>query len=1209
MSLRDPLVGSVMTPEEYSTQAMDAPLSFGSTFGGAAAEGFLQSPFLGTLIREAQTPELANTVVAGGRGGVQWREDTPDEVTDRGDVLYQTEDDFKASPNYREEIPFEKGMTASRSKALADQLDVSQTRQFFAQKRPVAAFLGGVAGAALDPINYIPVVGEFAQAAAVARVGRIAGTILTGAADAGLNTAIAAVATAHERAKFGDDVSWSAIMTNAAYAAMAGAVIGGVRGTVSKFRGLDAGKLKDKPSSQDNISPDSGLDAGHIRQATRLETAARRTKAAEVMNDALFGMVHDGEVKLGETSKAHIADMERAANPPIVEPAPIQFREIGPDTALTAMGHEVPVRYAVVEANDLVTSQLDAGGVNPQYPAVLQPRNRERVVSQMQIQTIAQNLDPRLLDKGPKASDGAPIIASSGVVESGNGRVLAIRQAYNSIPASAEKYKAHLAAQGYPVEGMKNPVLVRIRDNQMNSGDRQAFTRAANERDTLAMSGTERAMADASAMSDAVLSSYRGGEIDAAGNREFVKNFIRDIVSENDRGSLIGADGAMTQEATRRIEAALLAKAYKDADLVSSLIESTDVNIRSIGGALMDVAPSWGQMRAEVKDGSISPDVDLTSNLLQAAKLVQYARREGKDLALLIGQKDIFSGGSISPRTEAFLRLMFRETDNWKGAVGREKLSKSLQFYVDEARKTSSGVDMLGEKPVTPDQILDRARQLNIKDEAIAAGFNFSSKPENLIGKNFDEFYDGAIKHQATLEKSGQDIASELGLEFVNPGIKAKARAEAKLERKGYTSLAQMTDVVRGGFKVDTAKQADDVAAAISKQYDTIDEGWVRSAAGYVDRKVLVRFSDGTVGEYQIFNREMLARKEGKGHDLYVKWNDAKTGTPEEKALANEMQALYSDALPSDIKALASAGKSGKSRNNSWKRASDLTTAPESSTSAGSAFSQSSPGDLMNQAALGASDSSAGLRSQLINESDINSSPMFDELKFFIENSKPISERAPIPDGPVTISKTNADGVKTLSVGNQVVAHAKVYESSSNVQIGMLVTDNMVQRKGYAKALVNDLIKEFPNKTIDTSLQTDKGRAFFSGAFDETTGTLKPKNELPNTSIIGNRAPDFSGPAKEPPLSGLDVALKKVENNHKPAPSDSVPQAIADAKEEGFNPVTNENDLELDIQAMRNEGLLTPEDEAALAAADETHGAATAWEDVMTVAKSCFIRE
>lgn len=47
--------------------------------------------------------------------------------------------------------------------------------------------------------------------------------------------------------------------------------------------------------------------------------------------------------------------------------------------------------------------------------------------------------------------------------------------------------------------------------------------------------------------------------------------------------------------------------------------------------------------------------------------------------------------------------------------------------------------------------------------------------------------------------------------------------------------------------------------------FDVLDEGWTQSPTGYVDRKVLIRFDGGTIGEVQIWEPQMLAAKSGGG--------------------------------------------------------------------------------------------------------------------------------------------------------------------------------------------------------------------------------------------------------------------------------------------------------------------------------------------------------
>lgn len=380
-----------------------------------------------------------------------------------------------------------------------------------------------------------------------------------------------------------------------------------------------------------------------------------------------------------------------------VAPGAIPYRPIREDTAVTARAREVPVTYAVVEADSLIPSNLPDGRVNPAYPQEMQPRDRSRAASQEQISGIAGNLQPRLLGETPQASSGAPIIAPDGVVESGNGRTIGIQRAYAEDGESASRYRAWLEEQGYPAQGLRNPMLVRVRQGQMTPQERQAFAREANERDTQAMSVSEQAMADARAMSPGTLARYRGGDIDAAANRDFVRDFLREAVGEADRGAMISRDGSMSQDAVRRVQAALLARAYGDAGLIANLMEGTDTSIKAIGGALTDVAAQWAQMRERAASGTIDPSVDQTAELIEAVKLVDRARRDGRRVAEFVGQTDMFSGESISGPARAFLNLFFRNIETYTQPVSRDKLADVLRFYVGEAEKTAPGADLLGQ--------------------------------------------------------------------------------------------------------------------------------------------------------------------------------------------------------------------------------------------------------------------------------------------------------------------------------------------------------------------------------------------------------------------------------------------------------------------------------------------------------------------------------
>ena len=381
------------------------------------------------------------------------------------------------------------------------------------------------------------------------------------------------------------------------------------------------------------------------------------------------------------------------------------------DVAVTPTGREIPVQYRVVDALDLVTSHTQDGTINPAYPAALQPRDRTRGASLAQISDIAAKLDPRLLGKTPKASDGAPIVSPEGIVESGNGRTLAILRAYQQNTDRANAYREFVAGQGFDTTGIAQPILVRVRSGELGAADVEAFTREANQRDTAGFSATEQAVSDAGGLVSSIIDLYRGGDIDSAGNREFVRKFIDKIVPETERANMTTADGSISQDAVRRINAAMMQKAYGNEQLVAKMTEATDNNVKAIGGALQDVSAVWGRMAEAARSGQINPAMDITANLNEAVAMVDRARREGVKVGDLVNQRDIFSGDVVDPITEALLNLMFRNAALTL-PVGRQALAERLTWYVNAAMETGEkGADLLGPRPeVSPREVLDRAK-------------------------------------------------------------------------------------------------------------------------------------------------------------------------------------------------------------------------------------------------------------------------------------------------------------------------------------------------------------------------------------------------------------------------------------------------------------------------------------------------------------------
>ncbi|UYF80108.1 PLxRFG domain-containing protein [Acinetobacter ursingii] len=397
------------------------------------------------------------------------------------------------------------------------------------------------------------------------------------------------------------------------------------------------------------------------------------------------------------------------------------------ETVVTPAGREFEVRHKVVEASDLITSNLDSGAINAEYPQALQPRDRTTLKSVTQVNDIANKLNPKLLGDSASSTNGAPIVSPGNEVESGNGRTLAIRKAYQI--GKADAYKAWLAEQGYDVDNMQQPVLVRERITPMNMAERVAYTTESNERDTLDMSPSEQAMSDAPKVMD-ILHLVQGGSFNNTANRDFVNAFLTGVASKNERGTMLDKDGvSLTQDGYRRIESALLAAAFNDAQIISQVIESKDSDIKAIGNALIEAAPQWAQVRKGVQDGILVEGVNVEANLVEAVHLVRKARQQNLSLSEMLNQDDIFDG-SIDQVTKDFISI-FYSGDKLNKARSSQKVADALKSYAQLAMTAKATPNLFGDAPLSNEQILGQVHEKLRQSEAEKQQDIFTSPQSN----------------------------------------------------------------------------------------------------------------------------------------------------------------------------------------------------------------------------------------------------------------------------------------------------------------------------------------------------------------------------------------------------------------------------------------------------------------------------------------------
>lgn len=362
-------------------------------------------------------------------------------------------------------------------------------------------------------------------------------------------------------------------------------------------------------------------------------------------------------------------------------------------------GGAIDARYGIAEHADLVTSHDSDFNVRPDYPPELQPRDRSGAPARDQVNVIASDLQPDRLGPSPEANSGAPIVGPDGVVESGNGRVLGIGQAYDQ--GRAGSYRQWLEGQGFDTTGFDKPVLVGMRETPMDAGQRADFAHAANGSASLRMSATEQALSDARLIAGPMLDLAKSPDLSAAANRDFARAVVAKLPA-GERGGMLTREGGLSANGARRMQAAMAARAYGDPGVLARAFDHPDPNIKAIAGALTDAAGPWARMRDAATRGDIEAGHDITGDMLQAVKAVMRARDEGRPAWEVLNQGDMFQ----SDTTQLAARMFFRD-EAMRQPAGRARVAEALSTYAEEAAKNTK-VGRLFADDVAPGDVLRR---------------------------------------------------------------------------------------------------------------------------------------------------------------------------------------------------------------------------------------------------------------------------------------------------------------------------------------------------------------------------------------------------------------------------------------------------------------------------------------------------------------------
>ncbi|MED4726891.1 hypothetical protein P9597_01795 [Aneurinibacillus migulanus] len=424
------------------------------------------------------------------------------------------------------------------------------------------------------------------------------------------------------------------------------------------------------------------------------------------------------------------------------------------DSAFTPTNQEISFHYAVKDADSLITSNDTNIKENPDYPQELQPRDRTRDGMVQQVNEIAGKLNPKLLGTSPNISIGAPIIGSDNIVESGNGRTIALKKVYEGIPGKAAEYKQYLidnaekfGLSAADIERMDKPVLVRVRETDVNRAD---FAKQANAPETATLSATEQAIIDADKISQGLMNLFtpdNNGNINTSSNRAFITEFMNQTMSTAERTRYMTEDGALNTDGLRRVQNAVFARAYGDATAIEKLAEATETNVQNTIKGMLAAAPRMAYIKQGIENGTFFP-VDISSDLTVAMNKLSELRYEGRKVDAYLNQLSMLEE-ELTPEGKSILRFF----DQAKSIKATKEFLLTYAHAV-ESTGSPNQLGLFGEQPPTKaDMLTATFRRIDKNDKTLQATL-FADERESRTGIRETNAATGTRNHEESTGKT-----------------------------------------------------------------------------------------------------------------------------------------------------------------------------------------------------------------------------------------------------------------------------------------------------------------------------------------------------------------------------------------------------------------------------------------------------------------------
>ena len=468
---------------------------------------------------------------------------------------------------------------------------------------------------------------------------------------------------------------------------------------------------------------------------------------------------------------------------PVVSYGTVPEAQLGrPEVVADNTGKHYQMRYAVVDADTVLTSNDVGGAVNPAYQTA--PETEMRAIA-------------------------------------GNGRIAGLTAAYQR--GSAGQYRADLTADASSlgidpkvVEGMKQPILVRVMEKSdvtADIGDR------SNTAGNMALSAAEQAANDVDRIDFGKISFTPDGEVD----NDSVLDFVAQM-PEAERNTLVDRNNKPTAQGYARFASALFKKAYGDDELVRIAVQSNNEEISTIFKAMRAIAPKMARLAG-------LGNLDIRGLVTQAAQMAINAKRSGVALKDYIAQDDM----TVDPDVLVIAEVFAANSRSYRQIA--EILENAADFAYSEGVKPAE--DMFGPiEKATRQDILNRIREQTHGQQSESTGTATGAAAEQQQARD-DGSGTTSVEERGRAEPAEENVQRPSDRAATGSDGQADARTaeESTLSLTGETEEeARQNNERRAAFEEEERTAADraereareerlakDTRAAVEKSVDRFE--------------------------------------------------------------------------------------------------------------------------------------------------------------------------------------------------------------------------------------------------------------------------------------------------------------------------------------------------------------------------------------------------